>query len=173
MVSTNVTETKEKSSDIESSDETSGRQNEQRAREAEARRLEELQRELREKEAIKQEQERADSLLREQKTNLEPIGINNGDGSSFIKNDLGQIRETKDASGTVREFGYNDKGELSSFSENGKVWETSDGLTWSSSGEKSRSMRVVVNAEDGAFAYAEGGITRVEFSKRQDFNQRQ
>ncbi|MCC7527179.1 MAG: hypothetical protein IT342_01580, partial [Candidatus Melainabacteria bacterium] len=163
MSTTETTEAKEKSKVNNGTDEAARRQRELEEREAEARRREELQRELREKEAIKNEQERTDSRLREQKTDLQPIGVDNPDGSSFIKDELGRVSETKDANGTIREFGYNDKGELNSFSENGKVWSTKDGSNWESPGEKSRTMRAVVNAEDGTFAVAEAGVTRVEF----------
>lgn len=166
MVSKNTISAKEEKSVNERSDSSSARQHEreiQQAKEAEARRLEAIQRELLEKESNQREREAAEARSREQRTNLEPITIKNVDGSSFTQGALGNVSSTTDVNGTIRQFTYDDKGDLKSFTEGDKVWSSKDGSTWECLGENPRKLRAVVNAEDGTFGIAESGATRVEF----------
>lgn len=166
MDTKNTTATKEKKGVNEQADASATSQREkeiQQAKEAEARRLEAVQRELLEKETNQEERDAAEARSREQRTNFEPISIKNVDGSSYIQDSLGHVSSTTDVNGTIRQFTYDDKGDLQSFTEGDKVWSSKDGSTWECLGENPRKLRAVVNAEDGTFAIAEAGITRVEF----------
>lgn len=166
MVSKNTTANPNENALSDKSDADRVRQREleiQRAREAEAKRIEAMQRELLEREALESERQAAETRAREQNTKFEPINVKNVDGSTFSQNALGQVCSTTDVNGTTREFSYDEKGDLKSFTEGGKVWSTTDGTTWEAPGETARTMRAVVNAEDGTFAIAEAGVTKVAF----------
>jgi len=166
MVSKDTSATKEDSkTNTDAEANAARRRNEeiQREKEAETRRLEALRREILEREAAQKEREAADTRNREQPSQFEPISVKNTDGSSFTQNAQGQISSTTDKNGTVRQFTYDDKGDLNSFTEAGKVWSSKDGSNWQCPGETPRILRAVVNAEDGTFAIAEQGNTRVFF----------
>lgn len=125
-----------------------------RRKEAEEKRREAMLAEALKQKAIAEEKLEAEKR-REQQVRVEPLSLKNADGSLISKDDRGRVIETLDARGEVRKFGYNANGELNSFTENGKEWKTSDGQNWLCDNEKSRTMRAVVNSEDGAFAKVE------------------
>ncbi|MDQ5936699.1 MAG: hypothetical protein QG574_4035 [Cyanobacteriota bacterium erpe_2018_sw_21hr_WHONDRS-SW48-000092_B_bin.40] len=125
-----------------------------RRREAEEKRREALLLEAKKEKAIEDEK-RESEKRREQQIKVEPITVRNADGSVVSKDDHGRVIETKDAKGETRTFGYNDKGELNSFTENGKEWKSKDGQNWLAQGENPRTLRAVVDSADGTFAKVE------------------
>ncbi|CAN5330773.1 hypothetical protein BH11CYA1_BH11CYA1_44280 [soil metagenome] len=156
VLKNNSESSKESSSKKGSDDATKQREIEEakRPQEAEEKRREALLLEAKKKEAIEAEKREAEKR-REQQIKVEPITVRNADGSFVVKDDHGRVVESKDAKGDSRKFGYNEKGELNSFTENGKEWTSKDGQTWQSENEKARTLRAVVNSEDGTFAKVE------------------
>ncbi len=166
MVLKNNSETNKESSTKKGTDEAAKQREIEEAirrKEAEEKRREALLAEARKEKAI-EEEKRESEKRREQQIKVEPISIKNTDGSVVVKDDHGRVVETKDAKGETRKFGYDDKGELNSFNENGKEWKSKDGQTWQSENEKPRTMRAVVNSEDGAFAKVEVNTRSVALS---------
>ncbi|CAN5528581.1 hypothetical protein BH10CYA1_BH10CYA1_32610 [soil metagenome] len=141
------------------------RSDEAARRRREAERLEELAREAREKEAIRKEKEAAEARLRENQTKVEPVSVDNTDGTALKKNEKGQVFETKDIKGEIHTYGYNEKGELNSFSEKGKVWTTTDGEHWQSPNQKPRALQAFVNPEDGNFGVTEATVTTTRLTQ--------
>lgn len=131
----------------------------------EAIRLERLRQELK-AEAI--ERQKQDELTRseQQKTKVEPIVLENKDGSFVSKDDLGRIRETVDVRGQKRIFGYNEKGELNSFTdEKGNHWATTDGQHWQGPDQKSRTMHALINPADGTLAILEAKVATTRLNE--------
>lgn len=156
VLKNNPESSKESSSKKGSDDAAKQREIEEakRRREAEEKRREALLLEAKKEKAIEDEK-RESEKRREQQIKVEPITVRNADGSVVSKDDHGRVIETKDAKGETRTFGYNDKGELNSFTENGKEWKSKDGQNWLAQGENPRTLRAVVDSADGTFAKVE------------------
>lgn len=156
VLKNNPESSKESSSKKGSDDAAKQRELEEvkRRKEAEEKRREALLLEAKKEKAIEDEK-RESEKRREQQIKVEPITVRNADGSVVSKDDHGRVIETKDAKGETRTFGYNDKGELNSFTENGKEWKSKDGQNWLAQGENPRTLRAVVDSADGTFAKVE------------------
>lgn len=149
-------------------DDSKEAQERQRQREADARRIQ-----LEAQQLKAREQEKRDREARiEQQTLVEPITVKNGDGTYISKDDQGRVKETLDAHNVTRTFEFDDKkkSELRAFTENNVRWSTEDGLHWNADGEKTRTMRVVVNAEDGAFGIVESSVGKTASTTVQFLN---
>lgn len=139
----------------------------QKAIEAERARQREIERKRQEEALEKKRQEAYEQKLIEEQRNAQdrnnekltstvPSVTTEGPNNSYVTRDeKGKVTETKDENGIIRKFTWEGDNVASFTDEKGKQWSTKDGATWNAEGEKSRSMKVVVNAQDGTLGIVE------------------
>ncbi|MBA3991943.1 MAG: hypothetical protein C0469_00350, partial [Cyanobacteria bacterium DS2.3.42] len=131
----------------------------EKQRQIEKKRLEEAL-EKKRQEAYEQklieEQRIAQERSNEKLTSTVPSIVTEGEnGSHVARDEKGKVTETKDENGLVRKFSWEGENLTSFTDDKGKQWASKDGTNWTSEGEKDRTMKVVVNAQDGSLAVVE------------------
>ncbi|HEY9869364.1 MAG TPA: hypothetical protein V6D08_09380, partial [Candidatus Obscuribacterales bacterium] len=81
-------------------------------------------------------------------------------GATRLENAKGQIVETVDAKGHKRSYEYGPQGQIVKLNDNGQIWETRDGNTWTKQGDGSVWRGTVKVEKDGTYYQEDSGGNR-------------